>query len=556
MSLFKIEEVEWSEARIVETKAGPRRVRNWLIPDGSKFWSLWNSEKSTLKQQGYQVSKWKDDWYVSEWRELDGAQPNGEAVAAVQAQAREESAAEQSEPTLPRAMKARFEKVAAIYDEIEKDTGDDFRYQLPSIKRLAVAIDEHGSALDASDTGVGKTSVACAVARTLGRDLFVCCPKSVIAPWKRMARLFGVKIAVINYELLRMGTTPYASAMDAARWEKRRFRFNQRMIDPESVLVVFDDCHKMKDFRTWNCLMGIQALQQRYRVLGASATAADNPMQMKFVALLTGLIWNPQEFYGWMTAHGVKRGRYGLQFVGGREQLARIHRQIFPARGSRIRIADLGDRFPQTRIISEAYDMGEQTTAEIEKVYADMRDAIKKLERRAASDRRGVVLTEQLRARQRSELLKVPTLTEMAADALEEGMAVVLFFNFEDSLQEAAKRLRTANTITGKDKDADRQRLIDAFNDEREDLVLLNIKISSGITLKGIKDGRPILALICPSYSAIDMKQAFGRVHRAGGARSLQKIVFAAGTVEEQACEKVRRKLRRIETLNDGDLAV
>src|SRR6478736_151283 len=160
MSLFNMEEVEWSESRIVETKAGPRRVRNWKIPEGSKFWSLWNSEKSVLKQHGYQVSKWKDEWYVSEWRELDGAQPNGEAVAAVEAQSREENEAAQVEPELPRAMRARFEKVEAIYVKIEKDTGDDFTYQLPSIKRLAVAIDEFGSALDLSDTGVGKTSVA------------------------------------------------------------------------------------------------------------------------------------------------------------------------------------------------------------------------------------------------------------------------------------------------------------------------------------------------------------------------------------------------------------
>jgi hypothetical protein len=43
-----------------------------------------------------------------------------------------------------------------------------------------------------------------------------------------------------------------------------------------------------------------------------------------------------------------------------------------PSHGSRIRIVDLGDRFPQTRIISESYDMGDSATHQIQAVYRDM----------------------------------------------------------------------------------------------------------------------------------------------------------------------------------------
>jgi superfamily II DNA or RNA helicase len=457
-------------------------------------------------------------------------------------------------------LQARFEQVEAVYDAIEADTGEDYRYQLPSIRRLALAIRQHGGALDASDTGIGKTPVACGVASVLGRDLFVVCPKSVIAPWRRIARLFNVGITVVNYELLRTGNTPYATAGETESGNgrvRRVFTFNEREVEPESVLVVFDDCHKMKDYKTWNCLMGIQALSQRYRVLGASATAADNPMQMKFVALLTGLIWQPGQFFGWMLANGVRRGRFGLEFKGGNRVLSRIHHEIFPARGVRIRVADLGNRFPETQIISEAYDMGAKTTEEIAAVYAEMRRAIAKLEARAAQDRGANILTEQLRARQRTELLKVPTLVDMANEGLDEGMSVVLFFNFEDSLQEAAKKLRCTNTITGHDKPVERQRLIDAFNDDDEHLILANVKCGGvGISLQGHTGGRVRLGLHCPTYSAIDFVQAVGRLPRAGGVRSIQKIVFAANTIEEDACAKVRRKIRRIDLLNDGDLTI
>jgi superfamily II DNA or RNA helicase len=466
------------------------------------------------------------------------------------------------ESELSHELEDRFEEVVRIYDRIEEETGNDYRYQLPAIRHLAGVIEQYGKGFDGSDTGVGKTSVACGVAKVLGCELFVVCPKSVIAPWRRMAKLFDVAITVLNYEALRTGNTVFARAgdcfagiRDGKEIRRKAFRFDEQQVWPETTLIVFDDCHKMKDHRTWNCLMGLQAIEQGYRVLGASATCADNPMQMKFVALLTGLIRRPEHFWGWMLDNGVRRGRFGFEFKGGQAVLRRIHERIFPLRGHRIRIADLGDLFPETLIMSEAYDMGAKATAEIERVYREMREAIIKLEQRASQDKaKGSVLTEQLRARQRSELLKVPTLVDMAEDAMAEGWSVVLFFNFEDSLMEAAKKLRTTNTITGKDKASDRQNLIDAFNADKERVVLLNIKVSSGITLKRTPHSTPTLALVCPSYSAIDMKQAFGRCWRASGARSVQKVVFAANTVEEKACAKVQRKIRHIDLLNDGDL--
>jgi hypothetical protein len=47
-----------------------------------------------------------------------------------------------------------------------------------------------------------------------------------------------------------------------------------------------------------------------------------------------------------------------------------------------------------------------------------------------------------------------------------------------------------------------------------------------------------------------------GRIHRANAkSKSIQRIVFAAGTVEEQACEAVRAKLSNMALLNDGDLS-
>ena len=76
-----------------------------------------------------------------------------------------------------------------------------------------------------------------------------------------------------------------------------------------------------------------------------------------------------------------------------------------------------------------------------------------------------------------------------------------------------------------------------------------------GISLHDPTGQKPRLALISPTFSAIDLTQALGRVPRAGGARSRQIIVFADGTCENRTCEKVAEKCSNIALLNDGDLA-
>jgi superfamily II DNA or RNA helicase len=543
---------------VIQTKVGPRRVREWKIPkEAEPFWKLWRT--GYLRQQGYSLSKWKGEWQLTEWRQVDGREPSSVRPAVQAAQDRNgiQHRQEQVEPELPADLLDRYNEVVAIYEEIHQETGNDYSYQLPSIKRLAAALDAFDGALDSSDTGVGKTPVACAVAYILQRRLFVVCPKNVIPPWKRMARRFGVSITVINYEMLRMGNT------EVARWVKvqnpRTGKFKEMfafsdVFEPDTWLFVFDECHKMKDHSTQNCEMGVAAIDQGFKVLGLSATAADNPLHMKFVGLLTGLFAEPNHFFGWLRQNGVKRGRWGMEFVGGRDVLSRIHRQIFPAHGSRVRVADLGDRFPQTQIISEAYEMN-GATSQIQDIYREMHEAIAILEASKRKDKGSCILTEILRARQEVELLKVPTLVQMANDARDEGMAAVVIVNFQATVDEIAKKLRTVNTITGSDKMEHRMRLIDRFNADDEDIVVLNIKAGGlGIDLHGTTQGKPRMVLISPTYSGIDLKQALGRCHRAGGAHSVQKIVWAAGTLEEQVCDRVRERLQRVSIFNDDQL--
>jgi hypothetical protein len=51
------------------------------------------------------------------------------------------------------------------------------------------------------------------------------------------------------------------------------------------------------------------------------------------------------------------------------------------------------------------------------------------------------------------------------------------------------------------------------------------------------------------------MRQATGRIWRdSSKTKSIQKIIFVSGTVEELVCEQVNIKLENLDLLNDGDL--
>ena len=94
---------------------------------------------------------------------------------------------------------------------------------------------------------------------------------------------------------------------------------------------------------------------------------------------------------------------------------------------------------------------------------------------------------------------------------------------------------------------------IDDFQSDKESIIICNIRAGGvGISLHGSLTAKTRLALICPTDSAQDLKQALGRVHRAQGAKSLQRIVFAADTIEEDVCNNVQAKLKRMSLINNG----
>ena len=510
----------WTEGREVNTRNGKMIVESAHMPND--FWTYWNAFKPQMKEQGISCSKYQGAWQLSRW-----------------------SAPTSTTPTTPDAPTEEIIPADIIlnHENLLLD------FQIAHVKQMIASIKNHSSALDSSDTGTGKTYSSLAVCKELGLYPIVITPKSVIHSFKEvMADHFGLEGFVTNYENLKTGKTPYLNVSGKGK------SFKCQWIVPENAFLIFDEAHRCKRYDTQNAKMLIQAKKQNLKVMAMSATIADNPMQMFAVGYMLELFSSTKEFFGWVMKHGCSKGKYAWEFNGSASCLQRINSAIYPKHGSRISIANLGDAFPETLIRADAYEMN-GNAREIQRIYDEMSVSLSELRERSEDDSE-LHLVTMLRARQKVELLKVPTFVEMAKDHIEEGNSVAIFVNFNETAKVIADKLETKNIIWGSNKAGERDEIICKFQSNETNVVICNIRAGGvGISLHDLSGEHRRVSIISPSWSAQDLKQALGRVHRAGGSFTLQKIVYADGTIENDICDKVRIKIDNISLLNDGDTA-
>lgn len=415
-----------------------------------------------------------------------------------------------------------------------------YDWQQPSADALLASLRENHVAADWSDTGTGKTAKAVWVAKQLGKPVAIICPKAVIPAWKRWCQDAGIEPTfILNYEKLRTGSTPFGDFVGGAWVWSKPIVFDQ--------LFIWDEVHKCKGPNSLNGKMLIAS--RPFYTLMLSATFASNPLDMKATGFVLGL-HKYADFWPWCVRNGVKKAPWGaMAYFGGKKKLAVIHEQM-ASKASRVRISELGDQFPDNEVYAEAYDCGD-----VQGLYEDLQNRLAELERSKAADKPHP-MTEILRARQESELLRVPVITDLAESLLDEGRSVVIFCNFRNTLDGFLSYFKDTSIIWGNQSTDERQSMIDAFQADETKVMLCQIQSGGvGVSLHDERGERPRSSLICPTYSAIDLKQALGRIHRAGAkSKAIQRIIFAADSIEETVMKKVRAKLHNIETLNDGDI--
>ena len=422
----------------------------------------------------------------------------------------------------------------------------------------------NGVACDQSETGTGKTYVAAWIAKNLNSPVVIVCPKIMIPAWTKVLSYFGIKAhCLINYEKLIRGNTEHLNFKDGKDNGPSDYTINF----PKNSLVILDEVHKCKSATSKNSDFLIKLKMDGYKSLLLSATAATNPLEMKAFGFATTL-HNLTSYRQFITDSGAYVGRYGgfqidLQSQKTVEAMSNIHDKLFNLYkvSSRMTRKMFDKIFPDNHVMAECFDMGTNTD-KINRVYQQMESELAALEESSVnySQHHFAIMTK---ARRMAELLKVPTMVEMIEDWYDEGISPVVFVNFTDTVEAIEKQLAKNRKFDGKiarivggQSDKVRQKDIELFQSDNKRIMIANLAAgNAGVSLHDLNGNFARGAILSPSYSAINLLQALGRIHRAEGkTKCIQKVMFAAGTIEEEACKRVQSKLNNLECLNDGDL--
>lgn len=439
-------------------------------------------------------------------------------------------------------------------------------FQEPHVRELVTILERNKTALDASVMGLGKTYCATEVARRLRARPFILCPMSVVQSWKKIMESFGLRpLAIMNYEMIRGGKhfdealrrvpSPYYRIQTADGKKTIRVEL------PPGSIVIIDEAHRCKNLNTLNNNFMKAVFQcPNTRMLLLSATISDRLECFRSFLYVFGVIPDTKSFKAWMTAQKTVLARRDPCYIfktdaTRKEDLERmaLHKALFEEkRASRLRISDAGDAFPENRVIPGLYHIDRYE--EVDRLYGELNAAVGDMKRKEVDAAES--LSRIIRARQRIELLKIPIMIDLYRDAAENGYSVVFFVSFRETMEQLSEILGIRDFICGGQEMKERDLIMERFQNNEIRAVICIIQAGgAGISLHDIHGDNPRMSIVSPGWSAQDLVQCLGRIHRTNGKTPcLQKIIFCGRTFEEKICKAMERKMNNLSGINDNDL--
>jgi hypothetical protein len=327
---------------------------------------------------------------------------------------------------------------------------------------------------------------------------------------------------------------------------------------PENTLMLVDEVHKCKGPYTQNAQLLVSLVAQGYSVHAMSATAAEDPTEMRPIGFALGLHnLNKSEdglksWYGWMMQYGCSQNEWGAWELRRKPKLNDLNKVMYGKNVKRLTVDDFPDSFKVNRVFVEPVAF--TSAAKIAKAYEKLGitpEIIEDYLLTGSVDDSEWVLVNLLRARQLAESLKAKDMADMAKDYIEQGNSVVMFVNFSDTA-EVLSGLLDCPAIVGGQTAEERQQIIDDFQADKQHVIVVNIAAGgTGISLHDINGNRQRISLISPTFNVKDHLQALGRIHR-NGAKSdaIQKILVADGSIEEHVMRVIEEKTSNLNTLH------
>lgn len=467
-------------------------------------------------------------------------------------------------------------------------------YQKEHADLIMTSITDNLRALDASDTGTGKTYVSVWICQQLKLIPFIVCPKSVKNTWITILKNAGFKenqYYVTNYESLysKKNIVSYNEENNKFIWNFDLFPDIKR--NKNKMLFIYDEAHRCKNIESNNCKIIMALHEHKVKILLLSATLADKIEYFLPFGLILGFYKTLPDGLIWMSNLN--------------NSPTLINKKIFNDFGSRLRISDTKNIFQNNKIYFNSIYIEKQSEIELkyDKIYKLLEYAKKVRQRKKEknesfknekikkeeledddfivdianikADENGNIEIEDIKdepdnkkdaltqyrseimsLRQEIELLKIDTIAEMTREHIKKNKSVVIFVNFTNTIMKLKEKLETNCIIWGLQTLHERNKAIDDFCADKSRVIICNIKAGSeGISLHDTNGKYPRVSIISPTWSAQDLIQALGRIHRAMGKTDcIQEVIYCKNTVEEHMGTTIRQKINNIRLVNDGKI--
>lgn len=435
------------------------------------------------------------------------------------------------------------------------------RYQILHVQTLCFILkNKHNVVLDGSDTGTGKTYTSLAVCKELNLKPLVICPKSIMSTWHKIAKLFDIPLlGVVNYETIKKCKM---YDMNKKRVPCPYIKYdneNNTFIWANNILIIFDEVHRCKDHKTLNGKLLMSSKEKNNKVLMLSATIIDKPEGFKIYGYMLGFYDQLKHANNWIkyiiresTKKKTKNTNTNIIYF------QEMNNRIYPERGSRMRISELGDQFPKNQVVAECYDLDKDVINEIEQMCQNIKKYKEQInnEKEESDEVKKHRFAEITEFRKKIELLKLPIIIDLTNDYLENGYSVAIFINFRKSMKILMDKLNTNCVIRGTQTIEERNDNIEDFQSNKARIIICNIQAGGqSISLHDIHGGHPRVSFINPSYSSINFVQCLGRTCRAGAKTpALQRIIYTTTKMESEICKTIQKKLKFMKNITDNDL--
>jgi len=413
-------------------------------------------------------------------------------------------------------------------------------YQIQHVNSLYNTLILHKRALDASDTGTGKTYTTIYLCKKLNLIPFIVCPKSVVSTWLKVLHYFDYNdnefILTTYNQLLKHHFIKQEKVNNNN--DDINFKWNFTNIDKMAYLFIYDEAHKCKNKDTINAKILTNLSDFGVNIILLSATIADKPLYFMILGYVLRLYTSFNDGLFWLdnVINSNKKSKHPL--LG-------VHNVLYPKYASRMRVDDLENMFKDNKINFDGIYM--ENYFEIEREYGLINKMMEQ------TDKKNLGNIQKIR--QKIETFKIDTIVKLTFNYLKEGKNVAIFVNFTNTITELSKKLKTKCIIYGNQTLEERSKNIEDFCSDKSRIIICNIQSGgSGISLHDTIGNYPRVSLISPTWSAQDLLQVLGRIHRATGKTDVvQNIIFCKNTIEENIGNVIKSKINNIRILNDGN---